>query len=252
MDLSYSIILLGTLICSPFVLKIAMRQDNQTKFRLKAIFLILLVAEILLDFSNWESFDPASRSGIALALAYPQSLLGIFFGLTLVQLLLLATESYVHIAVLLNGINSVLIFVALRNVSQLMDKQIVSLASVAVVFLVLASNVVGLAFLHKNKKFHVRPGVLILLAMSIILVMLAVMTGTKPAISKEQAVTLVSQQSEVVQYVTRVPNAHIQFNHVDPDTHEYVIQVFEVKDGHTATFNWYAVNKTSGAIRKEF
>lgn len=69
-------------------------------------------------------------------------------------------------------------------------------------------------------------------------------------ISKEEAVAKVKSISEVVAYLKRVPNGLISVNGEEDDA--YLIQVYEVKNGHTATFNWYVVDKATGEAKKEF
>ncbi|MBI2021673.1 hypothetical protein HYS93_02180 [Candidatus Daviesbacteria bacterium] len=69
-------------------------------------------------------------------------------------------------------------------------------------------------------------------------------------ITESQAVNLVKKRPEVADFLKRVPGGHVQVNN-ELDG-EYNIQVFEVKDGHTATFNWYRVNIKTGSIKAEF
>ena len=69
-------------------------------------------------------------------------------------------------------------------------------------------------------------------------------------ISKEDAVTKVKNLPEVVDYLKRVPNGIASVNGEEENT--YLIQVYEFKDNHTATFNWYNVEKTTGVVKKEF
>lgn len=69
-------------------------------------------------------------------------------------------------------------------------------------------------------------------------------------ISREQAVENVKKLPEVQQYLKDVPNGKIE---VDNELEgEYNVHVYEVKNGHTATFNWYKVSIKSGEIRPEF
>lgn len=70
------------------------------------------------------------------------------------------------------------------------------------------------------------------------------------AISKEDAVAKVKELPEVVDYLKRVPNGQVLVN--GEDNNRYMVQVYEAKDGHTATFNWYNVDKTTGEVKKEF
>lgn len=76
------------------------------------------------------------------------------------------------------------------------------------------------------------------------------------SITKDQALEKVGNISEVIDYEKNLEqnNATAEFNVEDWNT-EWGIQVFEnVKDGtssHTATYNWYTVNKTTGAVSKQ-
>ena len=71
-------------------------------------------------------------------------------------------------------------------------------------------------------------------------------------ISPEEAVEKVKSRKEVIAYLKRVPNAIIQAQSTTDEDDSYLIQVYEVKDGHTATFNWYNVDKKTGEITAEF
>lgn len=69
-------------------------------------------------------------------------------------------------------------------------------------------------------------------------------------ISRELAVEKVKKLPEVQEYLKDVPNGKVE---VDNELEgEYNVQVFEVKNGHTATFNWYRVSIKSGEVRAEF
>ena len=69
-------------------------------------------------------------------------------------------------------------------------------------------------------------------------------------ISRQQAVENVKNLPEVQEYLKNVPNGKVE---VDNELEgEYNVHVYEVKDGHTATFNWYRVSIKSGEIRSEF
>lgn len=69
-------------------------------------------------------------------------------------------------------------------------------------------------------------------------------------ISREQALEKVKALAEVQDYLKRVLNGIVE---VDNELEgEYNIHVYEIKDGHTATFNWYRVSIKSGEIRPEF
>lgn len=69
-------------------------------------------------------------------------------------------------------------------------------------------------------------------------------------ITREQALKKVKKLPEVQQYLQDVPGGIVE---VDNELEgEYNIHVYEVKNGHTATFNWYRVSIKSGEIRPEF
>ncbi len=74
--------------------------------------------------------------------------------------------------------------------------------------------------------------------------------ATGEGMSKEQAITKVKALPEVIDYLKRVPNGLVLVNGEEDSS--YMIQVYEVKDGHTATFNWYSVDKTTGEVKKQF
>lgn len=151
MDFTYVIILAAVLIISPFVLKLASNQDKKTKQNLKTYFIFLLSAQILLGFLNWENFS-VGRSGLELSLSFPGSLLGLFFIIALLQIIFLVIgKSLNTVVVVLNFINSFLIFMGMIRLSNLLGFQAVSLPSISTVFLVMIGNVVGLAFINKDK-----------------------------------------------------------------------------------------------------
>lgn len=74
--------------------------------------------------------------------------------------------------------------------------------------------------------------------------------SSMPTVSKEQAVAKVKTLPEVVDYLKKVPNGIISVN--GEEDNAYLVQVYEFKNDHTATFNWYKVNKTTGEIEKQF
>ena len=69
-------------------------------------------------------------------------------------------------------------------------------------------------------------------------------------ITREEAIAKIKIQPEVVDYLKIVPEAKIEADH--EDNNSYSIHVYEIKDGHTATFNWFTVDKTSGEVEKQF
>lgn len=151
MNLTYLIILAAVLIISPFVLKLASNQDKKTKQSLKSFFVFILSAQIILGFLNWENFS-VGRSGLELSLSFPGSLLGLFFIIALLQVIFLVIgKSFNTVVVVLNFINSVVIFTGMIRLSNLLGFQAVSLPSIGTVFLVMIGNVVGLAFINKDK-----------------------------------------------------------------------------------------------------
>lgn len=69
-------------------------------------------------------------------------------------------------------------------------------------------------------------------------------------ISREQAIENVKKLPKVQQYLKDVPNGKVE---VDNELEgEYNIHVYEIKNGHTATFNWYRISIKSGEVRSEF
>lgn len=73
---------------------------------------------------------------------------------------------------------------------------------------------------------------------------------TTTGMTKNQAVENVKKLPEVQQYLKDVPNGRVE---VDNESEgEYNVHVYEVKNGHTATFNWYRVSIKSGEVRAEF
>lgn len=149
--MAYLFILAAVLLLSPFVLRLAASKDKKTKNRIKTYFLSTLVIEFILGFFNWENFS-VGRSGFELSFFYPVSLLGLFFALALVQIILLITGKYFNILVLvLNFISSILIFTAMIRLSNILGFQIASLPSIVAVFLVLSGNILGLVWINQDK-----------------------------------------------------------------------------------------------------
>lgn len=73
---------------------------------------------------------------------------------------------------------------------------------------------------------------------------------TPQTISPSQAIQTVKNLPEVKTYTQNTPNSQVRLDH--EENPNYIIQVYEVKNGHTATFNWYKVNKATGITEKEF
>lgn len=69
-------------------------------------------------------------------------------------------------------------------------------------------------------------------------------------VSEDEATLIVKTQPEVVEYLKIVPQGKVDIDHEENGA--YVIHVYEVKDNHTATFNWYTIDKATGSVKKEF
>lgn len=69
-------------------------------------------------------------------------------------------------------------------------------------------------------------------------------------VSHKQAIENVKNLPEVQEYLKNVPNGRVEVDNELED--KYNVHVYEIKDGHTATFNWYRVSIKSGEIKKEF
>lgn len=151
MSFTYLIVLIAVLAISPFVLMLASKQNKEIKQNLKIVYIFILFAQILLGLFNWENFS-VGRIGFDLSLAYPESILGLFFIISALQIiLLLSSKSFNSFVVILNFIGSVTIFIGMIRLSSILGFQAVSLASVGAVFLALMGNVLALAFINKDK-----------------------------------------------------------------------------------------------------
>jgi len=147
----YLIIIAVVLITSPFILKLAQSQKKEVKRNLKLALLLILTTQLILGLLNWENFT-SGRSGFELALIYPNSLLGLFFIISIIQIVfLIIGKSFNTLVVILNFLNSVLIFAGVIRLSNILGFQAVSFASVGSVFFVLFGNIVALAFINKDK-----------------------------------------------------------------------------------------------------
>ncbi|MDO8570191.1 MAG: hypothetical protein Q7R97_01230 [Candidatus Daviesbacteria bacterium] len=152
MDYTYIIILAVVLVISPFVLKLATNQGKKAKQSLRSVFILIIFAQILLGFLNWETFKGMGRNGFELSLTYPDSFLGLFFIISIIQIfLLLINKSFTTLVVVLNFLNTFLIFVGMIRLSNILGYQVASLVSIGTVFLVLIGNVVGLVLINKDK-----------------------------------------------------------------------------------------------------
>lgn len=73
---------------------------------------------------------------------------------------------------------------------------------------------------------------------------------TSSKITKEQALENVKNLAEVREYLKRVPDGKVEIdNELEGDIN---VHVYEVKDGHTATFNWYTVSMKTGIPVAQF
>jgi len=68
-------------------------------------------------------------------------------------------------------------------------------------------------------------------------------------ITKQQAVENVKNLPEVQDYLKEVPNGKVEMD--NEDAGEYNVHVYEVKNGHTATFNWYRVSIKDGKVQSQ-
>lgn len=68
-------------------------------------------------------------------------------------------------------------------------------------------------------------------------------------LTSQEAVDKIKNLAAVKKYLAGVPNGRVDQSGGDGEV--YLIQVYEIKDGHTATFNWYRVNKKTGEIKAE-
>lgn len=160
--MEYIFILIAVVLLSPFILNLASNQKKETKRNLKLFYILLLAGQVFLGFLNWENFQKSGQSGYELAIDYPASFLGLFFGISLFQIILLIlNKSFNGLVVVLNFINSALIFAGMIQLSNILGVQAAGFASIGAVFLVLIGNIIGLLYINKdknllNKYLHLR------------------------------------------------------------------------------------------------
>lgn len=77
-------------------------------------------------------------------------------------------------------------------------------------------------------------------------------TTTSTSVSKEQAVEKVRNLPEVKDYMTRVPQGIVEFDHEDTAENTWVVHVYAMSADASATFNWYNINKTTGETKTTF
>lgn len=80
----------------------------------------------------------------------------------------------------------------------------------------------------------------------------ATTSSSTSKVTQEQALEKVRSLNEVKEYLIQVPNGKVEFDHEDEAANAWVIHVYEVKNGHTATFNWYSVSKETGKMTDNF
>lgn len=71
-------------------------------------------------------------------------------------------------------------------------------------------------------------------------------------LTAEQAVTKVRELPAVGEYLADVPDGRVEYDHEDTDSGSWVVHVYEIVDGHTATNNWYNVDKITGEVSATF
>lgn len=72
------------------------------------------------------------------------------------------------------------------------------------------------------------------------------------SIAPKDAARKVSELSEVKDFLQRVQNGKVVFDHEDAYRNDWVFHVYEELSDHLATFNWYDVDETTGEISKQF
>lgn len=234
----YTLILIATLIISPFAIGLAQKQNKRTKSRLKNIFLLLLVAQITLGMLNWKT-------------------LSLFLIISLVQIFLLTRKTPAQTpVVLLNFINIFVFWAIMIRLGQRPISDPINLAGIAIAFIILIGNIVGLLLINREKGLRLkslsRRGKIIFSLILILTAVTIISLSYWNENSKNSAVAKVSALPEVSEYLRAVPSGRIVIDHEDKETNSYLIRVYEIKDGHTATFNWYTVDKTTGVITKDF
>src|SRR3989344_6835021 len=73
---------------------------------------------------------------------------------------------------------------------------------------------------------------------------------TTTGMSESKALENVKKLPEVQDYLQRVPNGRVEVDNKSEG--EYNVHVYELKDGHSATFNWFTVSIKSGQLEAQF
>lgn len=92
--------------------------------------------------------------------------------------------------------------------------------------------------------------IIITIVIIVVLLVLFKFNNKTSVFNEKEAIQKVKNFPEVKDYLKRVPQAQVAVN--GEENNAYKVQVYEFKDNHTATFNWYSVEKTTGAVAKEF
>lgn len=84
-----------------------------------------------------------------------------------------------------------------------------------------------------------------------------IMSSFNPVVGRRKAIALVKKQSEVVVFEKQLAKVGKKATYgIEDDGDDWLVQVYEVVEqggtSHTATFNWYRVNKETKQITKEF
>ena len=69
-------------------------------------------------------------------------------------------------------------------------------------------------------------------------------------LTERKAVAKVKALPGVEEYLKRVSHGRVEVN--GEEENEFHVQVYEIKDDHTATFNWYSVDKITGEVKELF
>ncbi len=105
-----------------------------------------------------------------------------------------------------------------------------------------------MAKVNKNKKYSI---IFLFGAVLVMLVYLFLAKNTPGDLTQEQAVERIKGLTEVKNYLEEVPAGRVELESSER-AGVYLIHVYEIKNGHTATFNWYRVDKATGEIKSEF
>lgn len=235
----YTLILAAILIISPFAIGLAQKQDKGTKSRLKNIFLLILVSQLILGLLSWKA-------------------LSLFLLISLIQIFLLTRKiSHQTPVVLLSFINTLVFWTTMIRLDQNQISNSTNLVGIAIAFIILLGNVIGLLLINRDKRLMLpkpisRRGKLIFSILLILAITAVIGFSFWNKGARNTAVAKVSALPEVVEYLRTVPSGRVVLDHEDRETNSYIIHVYEIIDNHTATFNWYTVDKTTLAITDDF